>query len=303
MWGGAACWATILNANFLAFNMSSTIAWSAVWAVYGPGMFQDEGINAEGETGSQQRQWGPGLIIASQPWSGAFSVTPAAWATAHTTHFTQVGDRYLLAQPGGGSGYLAGGCSYVSFVSPSPSPLPEAAGAAAGDGTAARSAGTLRFTMVIEAADAQYCNSTLDRGGPGGGSRSCANVRKIARAPQTMMIVLHPDLGGRELRVIRSNRTHFFHELPRLAPSVAAAGDERATQRGNASIITMATYNLTIDPGCIYTVTTTLEPQGTAETTRQPRRGQVVSEAPPPPPRPFPLPFREMDLSWKPNPK
>ena len=94
LWGGAACWATILNANFLSFNMSSTIAWSAVWSVYGPGMFQDEGVNPA--AGSRVLQWGPGLLFASTPWSGSFSMTPAAWATAHTTHFTRVGDHYLL---------------------------------------------------------------------------------------------------------------------------------------------------------------------------------------------------------------
>lgn len=78
-WEGAACWASLLNTNFISMNLSSTIAWSASWSVYGPGMFQDEGVNLDGS------QWGPGLVLASSPWSGHYKITAAALTTAHTT--------------------------------------------------------------------------------------------------------------------------------------------------------------------------------------------------------------------------
>ena len=54
-------------------------------------------------------------MIASEPWSGHFAVTPTLWATAHTTQFTQPGWRYLAK--GRGSGILSGGGTFVSLVS------------------------------------------------------------------------------------------------------------------------------------------------------------------------------------------
>jgi len=33
-WGGAGCWAKLLNENFVRKNMTSTITWSTIWSVY-----------------------------------------------------------------------------------------------------------------------------------------------------------------------------------------------------------------------------------------------------------------------------
>ena len=33
-WPGAACWAKLLNQNFIRANLTSTIAWATVWSVY-----------------------------------------------------------------------------------------------------------------------------------------------------------------------------------------------------------------------------------------------------------------------------
>jgi hypothetical protein len=54
-----------------------------------------------------------GLVLANQPWSGAYSVGESLWATAQVTQFTQPGWQFLNT----GSGYLGGSESNGSFVS------------------------------------------------------------------------------------------------------------------------------------------------------------------------------------------
>jgi Glycosyl hydrolase family 59/Ricin-type beta-trefoil lectin domain/Concanavalin A-like lectin/glucanases superfamily len=54
-----------------------------------------------------------GLVLASQPWSGAYSVGESLWATAQVTQFTQPGWQFLKT----GSGYLGGSESNGSYVS------------------------------------------------------------------------------------------------------------------------------------------------------------------------------------------
>jgi hypothetical protein len=53
-----------------------------------------------------------GLIWASQPWSGAYSVGESLWATAQVTQFTAPGWQFLNS----GSGYLGGSESNGSYV-------------------------------------------------------------------------------------------------------------------------------------------------------------------------------------------
>jgi O-glycosyl hydrolase len=54
-----------------------------------------------------------GLMTASQPWSGTYSVGESTWATAQVTQFTQPGWQFLNS----GSGYLGGTESNGSYVS------------------------------------------------------------------------------------------------------------------------------------------------------------------------------------------
>jgi CubicO group peptidase (beta-lactamase class C family) len=59
-----------------------------------------------------------GLMVASEPWSGNYSIGQSLWATAQITQFTQPGWQFLDS----GSGYLGGNRdngSYVSLRSPS----------------------------------------------------------------------------------------------------------------------------------------------------------------------------------------
>lgn len=56
-------------------------------------------------------------MYAFEPWSGSYTVNAPIWTSAHTCQFTQPGWSMLLVQ-GGGSGTLAGGGSYVTYVAP-----------------------------------------------------------------------------------------------------------------------------------------------------------------------------------------
>jgi hypothetical protein len=53
-----------------------------------------------------------GLILANQPWSGAYSLGESLWATAQVTQFTAPGWQFLNS----GSGYLGGAESNGSYV-------------------------------------------------------------------------------------------------------------------------------------------------------------------------------------------
>jgi len=109
-WGGAGCWAKLLNENFVRMNMTSTISWSTIWSVY-PGVDTFEG---SGDHLSGDGYWGPGLMYAWQPWSGHYAVPPTVWASAHTTQFSDPGWKMIFS----GAGTLAKGGSFVSHVSP-----------------------------------------------------------------------------------------------------------------------------------------------------------------------------------------
>jgi galactosylceramidase len=56
------------------------------------------------------------MLTADQPWSGWYGQMPALWATAHFTQFTEIG--WTMLPVGSGSGALALGGFYVTFVDP-----------------------------------------------------------------------------------------------------------------------------------------------------------------------------------------
>ena len=57
-----------LNQNWVKLNATSTISWSTIWSVYPTWPY-----------------FGNGLMYAYTPWSGAYSINPTIWTSAHTT--------------------------------------------------------------------------------------------------------------------------------------------------------------------------------------------------------------------------
>jgi galactosylceramidase len=99
--------------NFILSNMTSTLSWATLWAVY-PNVDVFEG---SGDAVSGDKFWGPGLLYAWQPWSGHYAIPPTVWASAHTCQFSEVG----WTMPFKGAGALASGGSYLTLMKPNSS--------------------------------------------------------------------------------------------------------------------------------------------------------------------------------------
>lgn len=74
----AAALARLYNRGYIDGKITAFINWSTVWSVL-PGLPFS----------------GAGLMLADQPWSGAYEVGLSVWVTAHTTQFAKPGWRYL----------------------------------------------------------------------------------------------------------------------------------------------------------------------------------------------------------------
>lgn len=96
-WTGAMELAKMYNRNYIDGKMTATIIWPAVTSYYDNLPLPEAG-----------------LMSADTPWSGAYAVQPAIWATAQTTQFAQPGWQYIDSA----SGYLAGQGSYVTLKAP-----------------------------------------------------------------------------------------------------------------------------------------------------------------------------------------
>lgn len=189
-WSGAVALAKMYNRNYIEGRMTKTIVWSPVTAYY-------DNLPLPGS----------GVMRANAPWSGAYEVQPAVWATAHTTQFAQPGWRYLDSA----CRLLPGGGSAVALAS----------GAAGSE-----------LSLIIETLDA---TNRLE-----------------------LVYALSGALASRAFHVWRSSAAEQFVSQPDL---VAQEGKLRVT----------------LDPGCIYSLTTT---------TGQ-RKGGAVGPIPAPFPRSY----------------
>ena len=99
---GGACLVRTINQNWVQGNLTATIVWNLVMARY-PEMRWDY----------------TGLVEATDPFGGHYTVLPPVWAAAHTTQFTTPGWRLLRV--GGGSGWLRRGGTYVGYAGPATS--------------------------------------------------------------------------------------------------------------------------------------------------------------------------------------
>jgi Glycosyl hydrolase family 59/Ricin-type beta-trefoil lectin domain/Galactocerebrosidase, C-terminal lectin domain len=148
-----------------------------------------------------------GLVLANQPWSGAYSVGESLWATAQVTQFTQPGWQFLNS----GSGYLGGSESNGSYVSLKST-----------DGT--------DYSTIIETT--------------------------TATAAQTVNVSVGGGLSTGAVHVWSTNLD---------APTAANTFTQQASiTPSNGS------YSLTVQPGYIYTLTTTTgQGRGTAASPAQ----------------------------------
>ena len=96
-WAGACQLARVYNRNFIVGGMTKTIIWSLVSSYY-------DNLPLPGS----------GLMRATTPWSGAYEIQPALWATAHTTQVTEPGWHYLTGE----ACRLLPGGSVVTLASP-----------------------------------------------------------------------------------------------------------------------------------------------------------------------------------------
>ncbi|MFF2040869.1 RICIN domain-containing protein [Kitasatospora sp. NPDC058170] len=174
---GAPAIARGVNRGYLDARMTGFLNWPLVASIY-----QNLQFNTMG------------LIVADQPWSGAYTVGRSTWATAQTTQFTQPGWQYLDTASGYLGGNRANG-SHVSYRSPD------------------RSA----WSTVLE---------TMD-----------------ATAAQTVTLKVAGGLPGGALHVWSTDLS---------GPAAAGRMVRGADLTANAG-----TYTLTLQPGHLYTVTTT----------------------------------------------
>ena len=99
-WEGAGAWGHLLVQNYVRMNATTTIAWSPLWSVYDALPYEQAGI-----------------MLAAEPWSGHYVVTPGVWTSAQWLQFTAPGWRFLSVASGG-SGRLPRGGYYTALVPP-----------------------------------------------------------------------------------------------------------------------------------------------------------------------------------------
>ena len=96
-WIGAQTLAKMYNRNYIEGKMTKTVIWSPVTSYYENLMIPNSGT-----------------MKANSPWSGAYQLQPALWATAHTTQFAQPGFSYIDSA----CGLLEHGGSLVTLKEP-----------------------------------------------------------------------------------------------------------------------------------------------------------------------------------------
>ncbi len=93
--GGAPALIRSITRGYIDADLTAYINWPLIASIYPDLPYDDDG-----------------LMLANQPWSGAYSVGASLWATAQVTQFTAPGWQFL----NDGSGYLGGSESNGSYV-------------------------------------------------------------------------------------------------------------------------------------------------------------------------------------------
>jgi len=93
--GGAPALIRSITRGYTDAELTAYINWPLIASIYPDLPYDDDG-----------------LILANQPWSGAYGIGESLWATAQVTQFTAPGWQFLNS----GSGYLGGSESNGSYV-------------------------------------------------------------------------------------------------------------------------------------------------------------------------------------------
>ena len=115
---GAACWARIINQNYVNGNMSASINWNLIASYQAGTNWYRAGIS------SAMTPWN-GASYGTFNGDGSWTMGPMLWATAHTTQFSFPDGNWAylhqqqkdssIASEAGGSGLLKKGGSYVTL--------------------------------------------------------------------------------------------------------------------------------------------------------------------------------------------
>ena len=222
---GGKAWARLINQNFVRGGIVGTIAWNLVTSYYAPHPSASYGPCPSCNAALPFRLCG--LMHAAWPWSGHYVPTPQLYVSAHTTQFVHVGDRYLSV--GNGSGLLASGGSFVTFVRPAP---PEAVVGP-------------DLTVVIEKMSHQ------------GSTSAWAALPAYDTAAENLTLHFGAEFAGRELALWKS-----------LVPTaIVAAGKDGGIpsvdqmflkQAGPFHVDENGSFTLPICVDCLFTLTTLL---------------------------------------------
>ena len=189
-----------ITRGYVDADLTAYINWPLIASLYRDLPFNDDG-----------------LILANQPWSGAYSVGESLWATAQVTQFTAPGWQFLNS----GSGYLGGSESNGSYVS-------------------LKSANGTDYSTIIETT--------------------------TASAAQTVNVTVSGGLSTGTVHVWATDVN-----TPGSGPQFA--------QQANITPVNGA-YSLTVQPGYIYTLTTTTgQGKGTAASPAQSTLGLPYTDS------------------------
>ena len=157
---GGATMARMLNWEPIVGRISATVVWQILWGSY-------DGLSWANHS----------LIRAASPWSGIYELLPPGYAVAHHTRFSASGWRYC--EDDQGNGWLPGGGSYVTRVSPN----------------------GRDFSIVMETMSPDKscsCDTCGDNGGPP------ARTWSVAETQQVTLHVKSPSCSGRTLTRVAS---------------------------------------------------------------------------------------------------
>jgi hypothetical protein len=165
---GAPQLARAINRDYIDSRITATINWNLVTSHY-----------------RTVPHWGNSLMVADQPWSGAYQLGKSIWVMAHTAQFAQPGWQYL----NGAVGYLGGNRGNGSFVTlKSPNGLDYSVVMETADATASQTA-TFTVTGGLSTGTVHIWRTSLTSTNP---ANDFAHVSDITPSGGSFTVTLQP---------------------------------------------------------------------------------------------------------------